>query len=297
MPRTTCRHAGRARGTFGPVAAASLATVAVLAVLPRDASAAPPWVDRSMTPAQGQWNFDLGLGIGHVSFPPANEPDFGAGVNLEMAVGLTDRVELGIRTGLRFGDDFTRGIEGDNYGRLFDRQYFDGGNGVLANPEVRVRWAFLRGQVVEMGLEGRVIIPIEANTTAGLEPGLPLAFHIGGRVRIDTGVFLPIVVGGGPNGLPTVVGISLPLDVWIQVTPRLWLGPMTGFQAAPLNHVDNRAYGFVVPYQPSGWVSLGFGLGYQITRTLDFKTMFLFPGLNSDSQLWGLGAGIQVRIE
>ena len=46
------------------------------------------------------------------------------------------------------------------------------------------------------------------------------------------------------------------------------------------------------PPRQSPYVSLGFGLGYQITHYLDFKTMFLFPELNQDSRIFGLGAGV-----
>jgi hypothetical protein len=243
-----------------------------------ESQAAPPWVDRRITPLSGQWNFDFGLGIGHAP------NDSAAGINMELGVGLTDRVELGVRTGLRFGDDFERGIHADQYGRLFDRQYFDGGDQVLANPEVRVRWAFLEGSVGEMGLEGRFIVPLENNTYAGFEPGLPVALHLGDRVRLDTGVWMPMVFTN-----PAVLGLSVPVDIWIQATPRLWLGPMTGLYFNDINGAYRN--------DQSTSVSMGFGLGYQITRYLDFKTQFLFPELNQDSRVFGLGAGVQIRIE
>src|SRR5580700_10023158 len=137
-----------------------IACALALQLLARASQAAPPWVDRPLTLPSGDWAFDFGLGVGHV---PAPVDDTAAGVNAEMAVGLTSRVELGLRTGLRFGDDADRAIEPDNYGRLFDRQYFDGGNAPIANPEVRVRWAFPSGSVGEMGLEGRFIAPLENN--------------------------------------------------------------------------------------------------------------------------------------
>ena len=45
--------------------------------------------------------------------------------------------------------------------------------------------------------------------------------------------------------------------------------------------------------------SLGFGLGYSITRALDLKTMVLMPGINhpEGARNIGAGVGIQVRIE
>jgi hypothetical protein len=262
-----------------PPAFGALAGLAVL-VASAGAAAAPPWVDRRMTPLSGQWNFDVGVGVDHT---PDDNGTVSSGMNLEMAVGLTDRVELGVRTGIRFGDATNvSGIKPDRYGRLFDRQYFDGGDGVVANPELRVRWAFLSGSVGEVGLEGRFIAPLENNTYAGLSPGLPVALHLGERVRLDTGVFMPIVT----NPQATTVGLSVPLDIWIQVTPRLWLGPMTGLQNTAINR-----------NQSTTSMSMGFGLGYQITRYLDFKTMLLLPELSNDSRYFGVGAGVQIRIE
>lgn len=257
------------------VALVALGTSAVAAslALARPALAAPPWVDRPITLPQGEWAFDVGMGVAH------DPDDSSVGINGEVAYGITSRIELGIRTGLRLSDADGRPLEPDNYGRLFDRQYFDGDGSVLANPELRIRGALLRGQV-ELGLEGRLIIPLETNY-AGLEPGMPLAVHIGESVRLDTGVWMPIIVGANAP-----VGLSFPVDLWIQVSPRLWLGPMTGVFVSRVGDPGSQAS-----------VSMGFGLGYQITRTLDFKSMFLFPDINVEARDFGLGAGVQIRIE
>jgi hypothetical protein len=251
-----------------------------------DARAAPPWVDRHLTLPGGDWAFDFGLGIAHTA-GPGNPEVTGFGLNLEMAVGLVDRLELGVRTGLRLGDVDSRGIEADNYGRLFDRQYFDGGNRVLANPEVRVRGALVREEVFELALEGRLIVPVEGNT-AGLLFGVPMMIHAGNRVRLDLGAYVPVVIGGNPPPPDTHVGVRLPIDVWIQVTHRLWLGPMTGLEFSNVGERSSRAD-----------LSLGFGLGYQITHYLDFKTMLLFPRVTDPDTgpEFGVGAGVQIRIE
>ena len=82
--------------------AASLAAT----TLAREAAAAPPWVDRSLTLPAGDFAFDVGTGF--VLPPPT-----GAGVNLEMGIGLTSRIELGVRTALRFGDAGERGAQPD----------------------------------------------------------------------------------------------------------------------------------------------------------------------------------------
>jgi hypothetical protein len=244
-----------------------------------DSPAAPPWVDRPLTLPSGDWAFDLGLGVGHV---PAPGEDTAAGVNAEMAVGLTRRVQLELRTGVRFGNDFDRGINADGYGRLFDRQTFDAGGEVLANPELSVRGALVREAVIELALEGRLVVPFANGTAAGLMFGVPLAFHLGSSVRLDVGAYVPVVF----FRQDAVLGLRVPLDVWIQATPRLWLGPMTGV-----------AFDRVGDTNGSTNVSLGFGLGYGITRSLDFKAMFLFPTINNESRVFGAGAGIEVRID
>lgn len=267
-----------------------VAICANIAVFSSDAIAAPPWVDRHLTVPSGDWAFDLGLGVGHVPHDPVTDGS-AAGINAEMSVGVTNRVELGLRTGLRLGDFPQRSIQADKYGRLFDRQTFNAGIEVLANPEFRIRGALVRRPVTEVALEGRVVLPLANGTSAGLLFGVPLAFHLGNRVRLDTGVYLPFIFGHGgtilgPPATDAYFAISLPLDVWIQAAPRVWLGPMTGVLFEQPGDPASRAN-----------LSLGFGFGYEITHYLDFKAMLLFPTLNTDTRLFGVGAGIEIRIE
>lgn len=254
-----------------------LALASVLLLSAGASQGAPPWVERPITLPAGDWAFDAGLGIAHASAPD----DSSAGMNLEAAVGLTDRLELGVRTGLRFGDAGDRALHPDEYGRLFDREYVDGAADVVANPELRLRGALVRGPLLELGLEGRLFVPIEGNSQAAVEFGMPLALHLGDQVRLDTGIWVPILFA-----YTTPFGVFVPVDLWFQVTPRLWLGPMAGIDVVPVGDDATITE-----------VSMGFGLGYQITRYLDFKTMFLFPELNQDSSVFGLGAGVQVRVE
>ena len=258
--------------------AASMSAVALAAPM---AHAAGPWVDRPLTLPSGDWAFDFGLGVGQAPGPDRT----GVGVNAEVAVGFLSRFELGVRTGLRVGDEPTRAINADDYGRLFDRQTLPPGAegaAVLANPEVRFVGALVRSEVVELGLEGRVVFPFADGSVAGMLFGVPMAFHLGDRVRLDTGAYLPTVFYRND----TVVGLNLPLDVWIQATRRLWLGPMTGL-----------AFDYLGDRRSNTAVSLGFGLGYQFTHALDLKTMFLFPEINDESRVFGAGVGLEVRVE
>ena len=241
------------------------------------ALAAPPWVERHLTLPQANWAFDFGLGFAHDSGPDIS----GVGINAEMGVGVTERVELGVRTGFRIGDVAERSLQADQFGRLFDRQTFGTGADVLANPELRVRGALVRHRVVELALEGRITLPFEDGTQAALLFGVPLSFHLGDRVRLDTGAYVPVVFAR-----PAYFDIRLPLDVWIQVSPRFWLGPMTGIELQHPGDMRSRAL-----------ASLGFGFGYEITHYLDFKAMLLFPAVNDEPRLFGAGAGVQIRIE
>jgi hypothetical protein len=255
----------------------ALAAVLVVALTAPYAMAAPPWVDRHLTLPSGTWAFDMGLGVAHIPGPPDTG---GVGINLEAAVGLTDRIELGLRTGLRFGDAGDRAVEPDNYCRLFDREYVAGRDDIVANPELRVRGALLRGPLLDLALEGRLIVPIEGNQAA-IEFGVPLALHLGDSVRLDTGVYVPMLLDYTPP-----FGLIIPVDLWVQLTPRFWLGPMTGFNV--VRYADDATL---------TEVSMGLGVGYQIRRNIDFKSMFLFPALNQDSRIFGLGAGVQIRLE
>ena len=252
------------------------ATVAGL-VAPRRASAEPPWVDRHVVLPEHDWAFDLGMGIAHDYAPPQNPT--GVGFDFEGAVSPVDRLEIGVRTGVRIGDD-GRATQADAYGRLFDRQTFGTFHDVVADPEIRVRGALLRGNIVEVGAEGRLFLPVEQGSEVGILFGVPLLFHLGEVARIDTGLYVPVVFES-----PVDASLSAPVDVWFQATRKLWLGPMTGF-----------VYDFTSRHAD---VPLGLGLGYQVVRNVDLKAEFLFPALNDTqgAQTFGVGFGMQVRIE
>ena len=239
--------------------------------------AAPPWVSRSTNLPRGDWSFDPGLGLANVDYGPSDA--FGAGLNLEAAVGVLPDLELGLRTGIRLGNDGRR-LQADEYGRLFDRQTFGTDHDGVANPEVRVRGRVIHGAVVELALEGRAYLPIEDGSRFGMMLGVPLFLHLGSRARIDTGLYVPILFRER-----TETVLSVPVDLWLQATTRLWLGPMSG----------------VRNYNRSGTtdIALGFGLGYQLTPSIDLKTMLLFPGINQreGARHVGAGVGLQLRIE
>lgn len=263
-----------------PTAAAFLA----LATISGSSDAAERWVDRPMTLHQLVFAGDVGLGVGHLRYRrPIFNDDYsvtGAGLNLEGALGVTEKLELGFRTGIRFGAD-GKGTGADGYGRTLWTETYGVGASTVANPELRIRWVAYSGSVAEVGLDGRVFLPVETNTRFGMMFGVPLAFHVADFVRIDTGAYIPLVFNDR-----TFNGLVIPAYFWFQTSEKLWLGPMASLRfldAGPGNHDAS--------------LLLGFGLGYQVASAVDLKTMILFPAATDDFvRRFGAGFGVQFRI-
>jgi phosphatidylglycerol:prolipoprotein diacylglycerol transferase len=243
--------------------------------------AAEPFIDRPMTQHDHVFAGDVGLGLGHLD--NGRNGFTSAGLNLEGAFGVTESVELGLRTGLRFGDTDNRGVQADRYGRTLWTETYGTGRDVFANPEFRVRWVFYTGSIAEVGLDGRLYIPFETGTSAGMMIGVPLAFHATRILRIDTGGYVPISFGS-----PATAAFTVPGYFWFQPSDKLWLGPM-----AALHFLNN----FPNPGARDLHLLLGFGLGYQVSNSVDLKTMLLFPTFDRyPGRDFGAGFGVQFRI-
>jgi hypothetical protein len=251
--------------------------------------AAPPWVDRPITLPRHDWSFDFGLGVSralHRFDPDPFRRPTGFGLNFEMGVGITQHFELGVRTGARFGYD-GRGTQADEAGRLFDRQTFATGTDPFANPELRLRGSLVHERVFELALEGRAVAPFETGTRFGAMFGMPMAFHFGHAVRMDLGIYVPVVFFD-----PPITTVSIPVDVWIQASRKFWLGPMAGVRFYDVGRDEYR-------YRRRTDFSVGFGIGYQVHRIVDLKAMALFPAVNhhDGTRDFSVGAGVQIRIE
>lgn len=257
----------------------SLAVSAALAAASTTAHAAEPWVDRPNTLPRLTFAGNAGLGVVHLGAGPLDET--GAGVNLEGAFGVTDRLELGLRTGVRIGDG-GRFTSADAYGRTLQTETYGTRADTFANPELRVRGNLVRTSIFELALEGRVFMPFETASRFGAMFGVPLALHLGSFVRIDTGAYVPVVFTD-----PAGTVFSVPAYVWFQPTDRLFLGPMFGARFVNAGTTTSRE-DFL----------LGFGLGYAATSFLDLKTMLLFPRINGTEggRNVGVGFGVEIRI-
>jgi hypothetical protein len=251
------------------------ATFAALEV----AEAAPPHVYRPMTLPRLVFAGDVGIGVGHSRVPGPDRT--GPGLNLEGAFGITDKVELGLRTGIRFGDE-ARFVGADAYGRTLWTETSGVGTDPVANPEFRVRWTAYRGDVVEVGLDGRMYLPFETGTRMGLMFGVPFAFHVADVLRIDTGFYLPVVFND-----PSFNALVVPGYFWFQASDKVWLGPMTSLRSIDPGPGGRRTD-----------LLLGFGLGVQVASAVDLKTMIFFPRINDEigTRNFGAGFGVQFRI-
>jgi len=286
--------ASRASRTAG---VAALVVGGALFFAPKPASAADPWVERRLTLPARNFAFDFGIGFGHEPQPrPANDIN-GAGMNFEFAVAPIHHLELGLRTGPRFGNDGVA-VGSDYYARVFDHETLTGpaaGTDTFANPEFRIRGELVDLEPFELGLEGRVNLPFahygNRGSYFGTEFGVPLAIHIANVVRLDTGVWVPVTYTS-----PVLWAIDVPVDVWIQITRGFWLGPRVGFRHTDFGNPNGDPFR---PDRSRDDILFGFGLGWQVASFVDLKTQVLFPAVNHNDpgQAFGAGFAVELRIE
>lgn len=252
-----------------------------LSLIRSDALAAPRWVDRPITLPRLVFAGDVGIGLGRQDFPNPAGDAVGPGLNVEGALGVTDNVELGLRTGFRLTDD-ARAVGADGYGRTLWTETWGTNGSTVANPEFRVRWSVYSGRIAEVALDGRMFMPVEQNSRFGLMFGVPLAFHLGSIVRIDTGGYIPVVFDSRLNGL------TIPGYFWFQTSDRFWLGPMTSLRFLDYGPGDHDAS-----------LLVGMGFGYQVANAFDLKWQAFLPDVtrNGAFDTFGAGFGIQFRIE
>jgi hypothetical protein len=248
----------------------------LLALLAVPAAARADYVERPLTLPSGVWALGVGLGIAHDERPDPFEDINGFGLNLELKGGLTPSLQLGLRTGLRFGSE-GRATQADTFGRTFDTETYGVGVDDIANPELSLRAAVIRTDAVGLGVEGRLYLPIEDGTEVGIMIALPLHLHFG-AVRLDSGLYVPIIFTD-----PRFSVVSVPFHFWFQASPELALGVLTGVRR----------------FRPGGGtaVPLGVGLNYAMSFATDLRTWLLFPNVRGGgTEDFGGGLALEMRF-
>jgi hypothetical protein len=264
MHTATRRRAGVG---LGLVAAAVLAG-SILGARPAQAAS---FINRGLTLPSGQFELGLGLGLAHL-----DAIDYtGLGVNMELAYGLNQKLELRFRTGLRFGTE-GRVTQADYFGHPVETESFNPGGGRLRNPEVGLRIDLVNGGTAELALDTRIYLPVDGEF--GFLFGVPIALHLGDRVRLDTGVFIPIILYDNAD-----VDVSIPLHLWFRLDGGTFLGPMTGI-------VFHDGGGESVPF--------GIGAGTSLAYDADLRFWLLFPDIDDGGadDYWGAGVGLYVTF-
>ena len=248
---------------------------------------APPWVDRHVVPkADVAGSVDLGFGIGSraIYAGPFSDRYTGVGFNLEAAISFARRIEIGLRTGIRAPYD-GRYAQADSFARPFDgNTLYDWSNGgaTFANPEIRVRGKLVETRVFELALEGRGYLPTADGTHFATLFSVPMQIH-SGIFRADIN---PGFVVGFYN--PAAFVLSVPINLWFQVTRKVWLGPLTGFRAYDRGYYNGPYGGGNGAFD----LILGFGLGVSVAPFLDIKTQLIFPRINDGADWFGAGVAL-----
>jgi hypothetical protein len=225
-------------------------------------------VNRPLNLPQNTAELGLGAGFGHRS----PDGDNGLGLNLELGYGLLPRLEVNLRTGLRFAEA-GRAVKADEYGRPVETETHNAGHATVANPEVRLRMHLVRRQKFELALDAGAQLPVDA--PGGAVVGLPLAVRFSPRVRLDSGVFLPVRFYDDP-----AVDVSLPLHLWIQLTDGSFAAPITGLVWQ--NDAEPR-----IPF--------GLALAFSLLPTTELSAWFLFRDLNASTRD-DVGGGLAVYL-
>lgn len=247
--------------------------VAVLAgnLLGARPAQAASFINRGLTLPASAFELGLGLGLGH-----ADAIDYtGLGVNMELGYGINHKLELRMRTGLRFGLE-GRVTNADYFGHPVETESYNPGGETLRNPEIGLRIDMVNGGTAELALDARMYLPVDGDF--GFLFGVPIALHLGSRVRIDTGLFIPIILSDNTN-----VEISLPIHLWFRLDGGTFLGPMTGVRF-------HDGGGESVPF--------GIGAGTSLAYDADLRFWLLFPNIDDGGadDYWGTGIGLYVTF-
>jgi hypothetical protein len=239
-------------------------------------NADPPWIERRQTLPQGEFGVDVGVGIAD----DARDRVVGTGAYLQVNYGITDRIEVSVRDGVRFGK-FGQYSRADQYGRLYTTDGEDTpAPGLVGNPDLVLYFRFLDLGFLEIGAEAEVGFPVEPNTRTSTTAGVALTLHYAPWLRFDTGAYLSTAFYA-----PVQADYVFPFELWSQAGKfPLWYGLLTAVQT-----FDGSST-VVVP--------LGLGVGYALTKNIDLRAEALIPQINVTPGVrdMGFGAGGEVRF-
>lgn len=209
------------------------------------------WVDDEHVLAARRVRLSAGVGYSELEY--SGFWSHGTGLNLEEAFGIGHGLELGARFGLR-PDQLGRGLRADELARGADTETFGTGISITANPELRLRWRFIRWSWGEASAENRAVLPIQPDPdfTEGL--GARASARFAGIGRVDVGVNGILTWRSIETGHVVEPGLSVPVQVWFNVTRGLFVGALSSTRTFAATSVTSGATRVLV----------GLGVGYRL---------------------------------
>jgi hypothetical protein len=263
-----------------------------------DSSSKGKFTDAPLTLKPLHFAADVGIGFGTYQ-DGAGNGHVGWGSNFEAAIGLPFLGEFGARIAERFGTDgdfvgtgpgaagFPTGA--DHFARLFDPVVGEPGFKDFANPEFHLRGSMVDEDIFQLGLETRLTVPTSNDSYWAFTPGLPMRIHMPGVMRIDVGIWLPVVfVNNPPPGAnSTIYVLDIPVQAFFQIGDA-FVGPESGLRVVNVGSTPT-----------STDVPLGVGGGYTFGGIFDVKAQLRSERINSGSwasQSFGGGIGVGLRV-
>ena len=260
-------------------------------------SAKSPFVDVPLTLRPLHFAAEAAVGFG--TYEANGGSHVGAGGNLAAAIGLPFLGEFGADIAQRFGNDGVQvgapvaGPSGaDHFGRLFNPVLTEPGSANFANPEFHLRGTLVPLDVFELGLETRLTVPTSDGSYWTFTPGLPMRIHLPGIMRIDVGLWLPILLVSTANvngytGPSQVYVLDIPVQAFFQIGDA-FVGPETGIRIVNIGGTPSTTD-----------IPAGVGGGYTFGGILDVKAQLRTERINSGgwaSNAFGGGLGVGLRI-
>ncbi len=227
------------------VAFAALAVVSAASSAQAQQTQLPlPFARRPLTLTARTLRADVDFSVSQISLGIATATR--VGLNLGAGFGITEDLEVGATViPLTLSPSFS---------------YND--------PSIYGVYRFVRGNV-DVGARLDVSFPVNGNF--GLRAGVPVLFHLGDTMRLDTGAFLELSFSD-----PLGKGLSIPVSFAANLNPNLFLGARTGVL---LPNFDS----FAMPLGVFVGYTIANGAGASpladITASFDFP-LFLATGRN-----------------